>query len=140
MRVVVDASVTVKWFFSQEPDRLAALAVLDGVGAGRVEMYQPNHWLTEVLAVISRQRPDEAAEALAIMRETGFVPVDEDRVYLRACELAARLGHHLFDTLYHAVALERDAVLITSDDRYFAAARKEGQFQQLNTFDLSRGA
>jgi hypothetical protein len=30
-----------------------------------------------------------------------------------ACSLSIRLNHHLFDTLYHAVALHSGAMLIT---------------------------
>jgi predicted nucleic acid-binding protein len=36
--------------------------------------------------------------------------------------LAIDLGHHLFDTLYHAVALESEACLVTADDRYHRKA------------------
>lgn len=38
--------------------------------------------------------------------------------------MAAQLDHHLFDTLYHAPALESGAaVLVSADDRY---VRKNG--------------
>ena len=33
-------------------------------------------------------------------------------IYRRAARLAGELGHHLFDTRYHAVALESDALLV----------------------------
>jgi hypothetical protein len=34
-------------------------------------------------------------------------------------QLSHQLGHHLFDTLYHAVALETEgAALVTADDAY----------------------
>jgi hypothetical protein len=36
-------------------------------------------------------------------------------------------NHHLFDTLYHAVALEHeDALLVTADDRYYRKAEHYG--------------
>mgnify|MGYP001811251789 CR=1 FL=1 len=42
-------------------------------------------------------------------------------------DLAIRLNHHLFDTLYHAVALHTSrAVLITADRRYFTKAEPIG--------------
>jgi phage-related protein len=44
-------------------------------------------------------------------------------VLTRAGQLAVDLGHHLFDTLYHAVALEPEACLVTADDRYHHKAR-----------------
>jgi hypothetical protein len=40
-------------------------------------------------------------------------------VVLDASVILIETDHHLFDTLYHAVALEHgDAVLVTADDRY----------------------
>ena len=50
----------------------------------------------------------------------------------RACGMAIDLKQHLFDTLYHAVALEaHDAVLITADERYFRATRSAGGIARL---------
>jgi predicted nucleic acid-binding protein len=45
--------------------------------------------------------------------------------------LAIDLHHHLFDTLYHAVALETESVLVTADGRYLAKARDLGQIMHL---------
>ena len=42
------------------------------------------------------------------------------RAILRAAESAVDLNHHLFDTLYHALAPSTPgAVLVTTDRRYF---------------------
>jgi len=57
---------------------------------------------------------------------------DGPSVIGRACRLAIDLRQHLFDTLYHAVALETPgATLITADDKYFAAAASLGQIVKL---------
>jgi hypothetical protein len=46
--------------------------------------------------------------------------------------LSVELKQHLFDTYYHAVALETpDAILITSDTRYLRAARGKGRIVDL---------
>ena len=49
----------------------------------------------------------------------------------RGCEvitLSINLGQHLFDTLYHAVALDTpEAVLVTADQRYLRAAQRRGR-------------
>ena len=43
-----------------------------------------------------------------------------------------RCQHHLFDTLYHAVAMQNpDATLVTADRRYYDKARSEGQIIML---------
>ena len=55
--------------------------------------------------------------------------------YPRAIELAHQLDHHLFDTLYHAVALSvPGAVLVTADRRYFDKASHLGQIAWLAEF------
>ena len=52
--------------------------------------------------------------------------------YATALDLAVRHRHHLFDTLYHAVALHTPgAVLVTADERYYNKARLEGQIALL---------
>jgi predicted nucleic acid-binding protein len=59
-----------------------------------------------------------------MLRALDFPVTDDPVVLRRACEMAIELKQHLFDTLYHAVALETpDAVLITADESYCRAAR-----------------
>jgi hypothetical protein len=49
-------------------------------------------------------------------------------VLRRGVELAIELKQHLFDTYYHAVALETpDTMLITADERYLRAASAKGR-------------
>jgi predicted nucleic acid-binding protein len=49
-----------------------------------------------------------------------FPTTDDPNVMRRATSLAIETNHHLFDTLYHAVALEHeDALLVTADERYY---------------------
>jgi len=36
---------------------------------------------------------------------------------------ASVIVHHLFDTLYHGVALHSDTLLITADEQYFRKAK-----------------
>jgi predicted nucleic acid-binding protein len=55
-----------------------------------------------------------------------FPTTDDPNVIRRATRLAIETNHHLFDTLYHAVALEHeDAVLVTADDRYYGKAASQ---------------
>jgi predicted nucleic acid-binding protein len=61
-----------------------------------------------------------------------FPTSDDPAVLLRATALAIETDHHLFDTLYHAVALEHDdAVLVTADDRYRRKAERYGMIVAL---------
>jgi len=136
MRVVVDASVAVKWILveeDREPHRDRAIDMLQAIRAGRIEVVQPIHWLAEVAAVITRVAPQVSGDALALLHAMELPTLDELQVYVRACELAAGLDHHVFDTLYHAVALSLpDASLVTADERYARKGAKLGRLIRLH--------
>ena len=139
IRYVVDASVAIKWFFQTDEDNLeSAIALLRANRDGEVVFFQPPHFIAEVAAVLAREKPNEAQEDLSDLLNFDLQWVENTRVYMTACDLAIRLNHHLFDTLYHAVALHApDATLITADRRYFDKARPIGQILWLGDLSLS---
>lgn len=135
MRVVVDASVVVKWILpdsEREAETGDALALLRAVRAADVEPIQPPHWLAEVAAVLARLRPEVADSTLGLLDALELPVADDLAIYRRATRLAADLGHHLFDTLYHAVALERGALLVTADAHYRRKALRFGAITDLS--------
>ena len=143
MKLVIDASVAIKWFLwetQNEPNAATALEILRRILSSADEILQPPHWKAEVLAVLVRERPDQSAGAVHFLETIKMAggnwrPHDTSNlVYGRACDLSERLKHHLFDTLYHAVALENDATLITADERYFVVAAPEGNIQRLRDY------
>lgn len=139
MRLVIDASVALKWVLdpTTEPDADKALHILRAVAERRHEATQPVHWLIEVLAVVARAAPDRLTNVLDIFDALPFEVVDGRRLQERAAGLAIDLHQHLFDTLYYAVALEHGATLVTADHRYFAAAAEQGQITLLSDLDLA---
>jgi hypothetical protein len=52
----------------------------------------------------------------------------------RAADMSVALNHHLFDTLYHSLALEEGATLVTADEVYFAKAKDLGAIVPLAEF------
>ena len=140
MKVVIDASVAVKWLFRWRADEnhvAAALAPLRTVHDRRLSMLQPPHFVAEVAAVLARSAGAAADRALLDLLDIEMEVLAETRLYRRAVGLSSRLAHHLFDTLYHAVALETPgAVLVTADERYFRAAATEGSIARLSEFSI----
>jgi predicted nucleic acid-binding protein len=137
LKLVVDASVAVKWFLpdsSREPDADRAAELLRAIGEGRVELLQPPHWLAEVAAVIARLRPQIAARAIDLLDSMELAIAADAELYKRASRLAQELDQHLFDTLYHALALENDALLVTADDRYLRKAGRLGKIVALDAW------
>jgi len=138
VRVTLDASVTLKWFLrtSGEADLPQATALLRAIEADEIRLIQPPHAVAEVAAFLVRERAATALDDLADIARifdcgTGAGSLG---VYRRAMQLSRQLGHHLFDTLYHAVALEEDATLITADARYYNKASVLGNIMLLGDF------
>lgn len=138
-RLVVDASVVVKWLVPQREDEVdteQALILLDGIKSGRVRVHQPVHWLAETAAVLVRLSPETAAEDVADLYAMSLPVESGPEVFRVACDLAQTLNQHVFDTLYHAVALTLpDTMLVTADARYERSARRRGAIMLLR--DLS---
>ena len=135
MIVVLDASVVLKWLLedpAREPDTEKALAAIESVVSGGLEILQPAHWLAEVAAMAARLTPQTAVRDVEMLAALQFPTTDDPNVMRRATNLAIETNHHLFDTLYHAVALEtEDALLVTADDRYYLKAERYGMIAAL---------
>lgn len=137
---VVDASVALKWFLGARPgedDVDLALALLRAVGTKAIELIQPPHFIAEVGAVLIRETPATAHRDLADLMELDMRVAAQPGAYALAMTLADRYRLHLFDTLYHALALHIDgAVFVTADERYERSARGEGRVVLLRDFVL----
>ena len=135
MTLVVDASVVIKWLL-QDPQREAgtdrATRLMEQITQGEQSALQPPHWLVEVGAVLARESPTTAADDVAMLSALELPETNDPIVIRRGVELAIELKQHLFDTCYHAVALETpDTTFITADERYLRAARSKGRIMDL---------
>jgi predicted nucleic acid-binding protein len=135
--IVLDASVTVKWF-ATEPDSPAARSLVHG----NEELVAPELTQVEVASALVKKalrqqlNLEEAQEALTLWFEAlddGDIVLVPDADYLAAAsELALQLAHPLADCLYLALA-ERLGVALITADRVFArrAARRSTLVQIL---------
>jgi len=120
VRIVIDASVALKWVVS-EADSDAADAILDQ------DLMAPVLWLAEAANVLwrkARTREITAEEANARLSELRKAPVASLSMepYLeRALELAVEIGHPAYDCIYLALALHHRTYVVTAD-RCFASA------------------
>jgi predicted nucleic acid-binding protein len=140
---VVDASVAVKWFArgtwaTREHDLDAALGLLRAVSSARVDLYQPPHFLAEVAAVLCRLTPGIAQRDIDDLAAFEITWAGQKAARDRAIALSIQLNHHIFDTLYHALALSvPGAVLVTADRRYYDKAQASGQIAWLPDFQIA---
>ncbi len=135
---VVDASVAVKWALpttESASHQEQALILLQGIKKGNSRVLQPPHWLAEVGAVLTRLVPRQSIDLLRTFLAMELPITTELEVYEQACRLSVDLNHHLFDTLYHAVALNAaDSLFITADNQYFRKASGLGKIIELKNF------
>ena len=82
--------------------------------------------MAEMAAVLARETPDTANDSVNDLLTMTWETTTDEMVYHRAIALASTLDHHLFDTLYHAVALVHGATLVTADAKYFKKAKALG--------------
>ena len=137
MRLVIDASVAVKWIVGDQPgerDVNRASALLGAVARRTVSVIQPVHWVAEVTGVVTRLKPDRAVATIALVTHSRFATSTSRAAYRRAAQLSGQINAHLFDTLYHAVALEEGAILVTADEAYFNKAKDLGGIERLADF------
>lgn len=134
-RITLDASVLLKWYLStpDEDDLPQARAILLGLLQDQFMLVQPAHSLIETASVLVRKRAQWLGIDLPDLQNVHAQSeiVETNTILLRGLSLAASLDHHLFDTLYHAVALEADATLITADQRYYDKAAHLGNIIRL---------
>jgi len=129
MRLVLDASVCLKWYLSERTNEAhsdIARAMLSHAREGRVKLRQPAIWQSEIAAVLAREMPTLVGTLIQSMQGLQADIVDDAVVMLRAIELSVKTNHHLFDTIYHAVAFEYGIDLITADEHYYRKARAFG--------------
>lgn len=100
IRVVVDASVAVKWAFpfrGDEADGEKAVALLDSFRKGEIALLEPPHWLAEVAAVVTRQSPETVRQYIEVLYTLRIPVADGPEIYSLACEIAAATEQHVFD-------------------------------------------
>ena len=94
--------------------------------------------MAEVAAVAARLVPKTAVGDVEMLAAFEFPTTDNPNVIRRATSLAIETNHHLFDTPYHAVALEHeDAILVTADERYYGKSTSYGTIRTLHDWGAS---
>ena len=122
-RLVVDASIVVKWVIPEEYSEHAVLLRDDHLD-GRVEAHAPDLLLLEAASALRKYvlrgllEPGKALRALQLLSEAGIglEPVDGE-LALEALRLSLQLGITPYDAAYIALARRLQAPLYTADDR-----------------------
>ena len=126
--IVVDASVALKWFVTDEPLAEEAGSVLTQIERDSVPYWVPDLFMNELLAVLCRlpeSRPARVQEALALVEALGMTHVGNGHELLAlAADFAGRWRLSADDAVYVALAALSNGVWLTADER---AGRARGR-------------
>lgn len=134
---VIDASVTMPWFFPDEATPFTE-GLLDALGTH--ELWVPTLWVlecTNVLQSAQRRRRIDANRRAEIAGQLSELQVRLDPQtpeFVGLDRLASTHGLSAYDAAYLELALRRSMVLVSLDERLIAAARGLGH-PVLSTYD-----
>jgi predicted nucleic acid-binding protein len=121
MRVVIDASVAVKWVIG-ETGSDAADALLDQ------DLVAPVLWLAEAANALWRRArigeitAEQANARLSELRRAPVASLPIEPHLAQALKLAIEIGHPVYDCIYLALALQHHTHVVTADRRFASAA------------------
>jgi predicted nucleic acid-binding protein len=124
-RLVVDASVAVKWCLPAQRGEFAAQAkeLLDSYRRNEIRLLVPDlFWVELANALWKAARrteisADDAMSALSLVRDLEIATVPSFDLFPQALQLALSHGRTVYDSLYVALAVQSKSELITADER-----------------------
>lgn len=131
--VVPDASVLLKWVLASddEENRDRALELRERWLSGECTVVVPSLWLFEVGNIVGTKQPDLAGELMQILIDYRFEEEPASGFCLKALELMRKFNVTFYDASYHAVALNRGGVFVTTDTNYCRRTAAAGHSMRL---------
>ena len=119
--IVVDASVALKWVVAEDGSEEAAFLSEEDLCAPDLLPVECANalWVKARRGELSAQEAQDGVNLLATA-PIDWIPCRS--LVQSAIELASTLDHPVYDCLYLAAALEREATLVTGDRRFSEAA------------------
>lgn len=130
-RMVVDASVVVKWHLQDEEYVIPSLKLLDQFAAGHVDLLAPAQIRYEVSSAITvatcggapRLTADQGLEAIEEFLALGLTTISDNEVIHSAYGLVHQYDVAFYDALYLACAITLNCPLVTADYRFYQRIR-----------------
>ena len=135
-RLVVDASVVVKWL-AREPDSPAA----NGVLASDLDLCAPRLLAAEVVNALRNKvlrnaiSREQAEQGAALVPGLPIAWFGDEALCADAMRLALGIGASVYDCLYLALAQRLDAPLITADSQFAQRLDSAGRSDAVVTLD-----
>ncbi|MBW2262787.1 MAG: type II toxin-antitoxin system VapC family toxin [Deltaproteobacteria bacterium] len=117
---VLDTSVVVKWFFTDEPLRREALAVRQAVADDPRRFVVPHLFYSELIHVLARKSgsdTDFVKRALDLVMRLGLATLGLSEQGFASCSTWCCKGLSGYDATFVALASECDGIWLTADER-----------------------
>jgi predicted nucleic acid-binding protein len=120
---VIDASVAAKWFLPDEPFSALALELLHRATTGATDFIVPDLFFSEcgnILWKAARRRrlsAEEAQAAIQVIGDLQTLTVPASGLLERTLQIARTYDRTFYDSLYVAVAVQKQATLVTADEK-----------------------
>ena len=140
-RLVIDASVAVKWLIPEAGSEQAIALIADGH-----DLYAPDLLVSEIGNVLWKKSRGKAISATATQRlMTEFLSIrlhwiDSRSLAADALEIARRYDRSFYDSLYLALALAVDGELVTADERFANALASTPHAKRIHSLAGMAGA
>lgn len=139
-KVIVDASVIVKWFVEENYFREARL-LRDSYANGLIDIVVPSLMYYEVINALKYSGEfgeDELKEIAEILEDFQFTEFSlKGRFALRSIEIAMRKGLTIYDASYVALAYELNSELYTADEKLIMKVNDPKRVKHIRQFKIS---
>ena len=122
--VVPDASVAAKWLvWAGEPLEVEALNLLELRNQGQLEFVVPDLFWPEIGSILckavqrSRCTEEVAEHSIQELRSYDLPTAPSEPLMESAFALARRYNRSFYDSIYIALAISRQATLVTADEK-----------------------
>jgi len=138
--VVPDASIILKWVLPPDNEHHVdqAWTLRCAIVHQQVQGMVPTLWYFEVGNTLARKYPDDAAGHLSDLRAFRLTSVRPDSVLeQQILHLTAIYGVTFYDASYHALAIVKDGVFVTPDEKYLGKVTAVGYTLHLKDWPLT---
>ena len=140
-KIVIDASVALKWQFKDEFETEAAMDMLSDFMNGKTELVSPALFAYEIvnaltIAVVRKRLPGkEGADAINDILSLGIKLIDFSGFEKLTFSLAQAYKRSAYDCAYLSLAEKEDSPLYTGDKRLFNALKeKTGRIKWIGNY------
>ena len=134
-RVVVDSSVLVKGFFTEQESELTdELFVMSK--SRKTTILAPTLIIYEFLNVLTRKIHDKGVISKILLKlkklNISILPLEKTAVLkaIELCGIDPKIS--FYDAAYHAMAKDMNAIFLTADEKYYNSAKKRGNIKLLS--------